>query len=184
MVADEDPLRKLFDSRPEGELEGVTKKVEYWTFDGKKSVYLTVNFMRVTGVIDGNEIEIERPIEFFVPAGQRDEGQQWVSSNMRLLSMVARSGSSVAKALANMREVVWDKGPVRCGFLEKEDNTKAPMFHDSEVAAIGYALQQILLKRGFLDVAGNQVPVKRLAERLRQSLSKQLLQPTRTQVTS
>jgi ribonucleoside-diphosphate reductase alpha chain len=41
------------------------------------------------------------------------------------------------------------------------------MFHDSEVAAIGYALQQILLKRGFLDVAGNQVPVKRLAERLK-----------------
>jgi ribonucleoside-diphosphate reductase alpha chain len=167
VASDDDPLRKPFDSRPEGELEGVTRKVEYRTFDGQKSVYLTVNFLRVKGVLEGQEVEIERPIEFFVPAGQRDEGQQWVSSNMRLLSMVARSGSSVAKALANMREVVWDKGPVRCGLLEKEDGSRAPMFHDSEVAAIGYALQQILLKRGFLDAGGSQVPARQLYERLK-----------------
>ena len=109
---------------------------------------------------------IERPVEFFVPAGQRDEGQQWISSNMRLLSMVARSGASISKALANMCEVVWDKGPVRCGVVTKEDGAQAPRFHDSEVAAIGHALQQILARRGFLDSLGNQVPVAELARRL------------------
>ena len=109
---------------------------------------------------------IERPVEFFVPAGQRDEGQQWISSNMRLLSMVARSGASISKALANMCEVVWDKGPVRCGFVTREDGAQAPRFLDSEVAAIGYALQQILARRGFLDSLGNQVPVAALARRL------------------
>lgn len=101
-----------------------------------------------------------------MPAGQKNEGQQWIASNMRLLSIVARSGGSVAKALANMREVVWDKGVVRCGHFVKQDGTKVPLFHDSEVAAIGYALQRILIKRGFLDADGNQVPVLALANRL------------------
>jgi ribonucleoside-diphosphate reductase alpha chain len=166
VTTEDDPLRKQFDSRPAGELEGLTSKVEFWTVEGKKSVYLTVNFVRVAGVVNGKSVVIERPVEFFVPAGQRDEGQQWISSNMRLLSMVARSGGSIAKALANMCEVVWDKGPVRCGVVTKEDGADAPRFHDSEVAAIGYALQQILARRGFLDSLGNQVPVAALARRL------------------
>ena len=165
---DEDPLRKLFDSRPLGDLEGVTAKIVLQTFQGNKTVYLTVNFMRVTGVVGGQEITIERPVEFFMPAGQRDDGQQWITSTMRLLSSVARSGGSVAKTLESLREVVWDKGQVRCGVMVKEDGTQRPMFHDSEVAAIGYALQQILMKRGFLDAAGNQVPLRVLAERLAQ----------------
>jgi ribonucleoside-diphosphate reductase alpha chain len=163
---DEDPLRLQFPSRPEGDLQGVTSKVEFWTVEGQKTVYLTINFMFVDGRIGGQKVSIERPVEFFVPAGQRDEGQQWISSNMRLLSMVARSGGSVAKALANMCEVLWDKGPVRCGTVQKADGAKAPRFHDSEVAAIGYALQQMLIKRGFLDSQGNQVPVLQLASRL------------------
>ena len=115
--------------------------------------------MRVAGIVSGQAVVIERPVEFFVPAGQRgndDGGQQWISSNMRLLSMVARSGASISKALANMCEVVWDKGPVRCGFVTREDGAQAPRFHDSEVAAIGHALQQILARRGFLDSLGNQ----------------------------
>ena len=165
---DEDPLRKLFDSRPVGDLEGVTSKIVLQTFQGNKTVYLTVNFMRVTGTVAGREVTIERPVEFFMPAGQRDDGQQWITSTMRLLSSVARSGGSVAKTLESLREVVWDKGQVRCGYIVKEDNTQRPMFHDSEVAAIGYAMQQILMKRGFLDAVGNQVPVHVLAERLAQ----------------
>ena len=165
-VVDDDPLRKQFSSRPDGDLEGVTSKVEFWSVEGKKSVYLTVNFMRVQGTVGAAPIVIERPVEFFVPAGQRDEGQQWTSSNMRLLSMVARSGGSVAKALANMREVVWDKGPVRCGFLTKDGGAQAPLFHDSEVAAIGYALQQMLTKRGFLGADGHEVSATALAQQL------------------
>lgn len=164
----DDPLRKPFESRPVGDLEGVTSKVEYLTYEGHKTVYLTVNFMRVNGVVDGRAVTIERPVEFFMPAGQRSEGQQWITSTMRLLSMVARSGGSIAKALADMRNVVWDKGTVRYGTLTRQDGTEVPRFHDSEVAALGYALQRILIKRGFLDADGQQVPVAALAERLAQ----------------
>ena len=41
-----------------------------------------------------------------------------------------------------------------------------PLHHDSEVAAIGYALQSILKKRGFLAEDGSQVPAAELARRL------------------
>ncbi|WP_342052897.1 MULTISPECIES: adenosylcobalamin-dependent ribonucleoside-diphosphate reductase [unclassified Cupriavidus] len=164
--ADDDPLLRHFNSRPLGDLEGVTSKVEYMTYEGHKTVYLTVNFLRVSGVVGGEVVTIERPIEFFMPAGQRTEGQQWITSTMRLLSMVARSGGPVGKALADMRNVVWDKGTVRYGTLTRPDGSEIPRFHDSEVAAIGYALQRILIKRGFLDQEGGAMSAPQLAARL------------------
>ena len=170
----DDPLRRQFDSRPPGDLEGVTSKVEYCTSEGKKSVYLTINFMRVAGTVDGRQVVIERPVEFFMPAGQRDEGQQWIASNMRMLSMVGRSGGSIEKALQNMREVVWDKGPVQCGVVLRGDGHTARRWHESEVAAIGYWLQQMLAKRGFLDADGHQVPVLEMSARLSRQLELQL----------
>lgn len=163
---DEDPLRKRFEGRPLGELDSVTSKVEYSTQEGRKTLYLTVSFIRVEGVVDGVPVTIERPFEFFMPANQRSDGQQWITSSMRLLSMLARAGGPIAKALADMRDVVWEKGPVRCGFLAREDGTRAPVFHDSEAAAVGFMLQRILVGRGFLDGQGNQVPVAQLARQL------------------
>jgi ribonucleoside-diphosphate reductase alpha chain len=169
-VADEDLLRKQFEGRPFGDLESVTSKVQYMTYEGKKTVYLTVSFIHVQGMVGGEMVTIERPFEFFMPAGQKNDGQQWISASMRLLSMAARSGGSIAKALADMREVVWDKGTVRCGMLTKDDGSQAPLFHESEVAAIGYSLQRILMKRGYLDASGNQIPVHVLAEKFKARL--------------
>lgn len=166
LAEDDDPLRKRFERRPLGELESVTSKIEYSTQEGRKAVYLTVSFIRTDGVFEGQPVTIERPFDFFMPANQRSDGQQWITASMRLLSMVARAGSPIAKALADMREVVWEKGPVRCGYLTREDGTQAPVYHDSEVAAIAFMLQRILIRRGFLDAYGNQVPVPQLARRL------------------
>jgi len=162
---DIDPLTRRIEGRPAGDLQAVTSKISYMTAEGSKTVYLSVSFAEVEGRIGGQTVRIERPIEFFMPAGQRDEGQQWIASNMRLLSLVARSGGSVAKSLQNMREVVWDKGPVRCGEVIKADGTRAPRFHQSEVAAIAYALQELLRRRGFLDEQGRELPVQVLAQR-------------------
>ena len=163
-AAEENPLTKRIDSRPFGVLNAVSSKEQYLTgSDGWKTVYLSVSFATVEGVLDGKPVSIERPLEFFMPAGQRDEGQQWIASNMRLLSLVARSGGDLAKALQNMREVVWDKGPVRCGEIVKDDGSRVPRFHQSEVAAIAFMLQRLLQQRGYLDELGRQVPVERLA---------------------
>jgi ribonucleoside-diphosphate reductase alpha chain len=163
--ADIDPLTRRIEGRPSGDLQAVTSKISYMTPEGQKTVYLSVSFAEVEGRVNGEAVRIERPIEFFMPAGQRDEGQQWIASNMRLLSLVARSGGSIAKSLQNMREVVWDKGPVRCGEVIKSDGSRAPRFHQSEVAAIAYALQELLRRRGYLDASGREQSLLSLAQR-------------------
>jgi ribonucleoside-diphosphate reductase alpha chain len=155
--ADIDPLKVVVQSRPAGTLPGVTDKITYMTQEGKKSLYAIVSFMPVDGIIGGKKVTVERPIEIFIPAGQEGESQQWITVAMRSLSLNARAGF-IAKALKDMRKVTWDRGPVRCGFKTKLDGTVTPMYHDSEAAAIGYALQQILIAKGFLDMDGNQIP--------------------------
>jgi ribonucleoside-diphosphate reductase alpha chain len=46
-----------------------------------------------------------------------------------------------------MRKVAWDRGPVRHGHRVRDDGTRVPLWHDSEVSAIAYALQAILARR-------------------------------------
>ncbi|HEY3600015.1 MAG TPA: adenosylcobalamin-dependent ribonucleoside-diphosphate reductase, partial [Paraburkholderia sp.] len=157
-----DPLRIAIDHRPKGELPAIIEKVEYLTQAGKKSLYVAVSFMEVTGRMGGAEVSIERPIEFFIPVGQRDESQQWITATMRSLSLAARGGF-VARNLQDMRKVSWDRGQVRLGDVQRLDGIRTPRWHDSEVAALAYAIQQILHRRGFLDAEGDQVPSRLLA---------------------
>ncbi|HEY1609226.1 MAG TPA: ribonucleoside-diphosphate reductase, adenosylcobalamin-dependent, partial [Paraburkholderia sp.] len=157
-----DPLRVAIDHRPKGELPAVIEKIEYLTQAGKVSLYVAVSFLEVTGMVGGEQLTIERPIEFFIPVGQRDQSQQWITATMRSLSFAARGGF-VARALQDMRKVSWDRGQVRMGDTQRLDGKRIPLWHDSEVAAIAYAIQQILHRRGFLDAEGNQVPSKLLA---------------------
>lgn len=159
---DQDPLRIAIDHRPKGELPAIIEKVEYLTQAGKKSLYVAVSFIEVTGRLGGEEVSIERPIEFFIPTGQRDESQQWITATMRSLSLAARGGF-VARNLQDMRKVSWDRGQVRLGDVQRLDGHRTPRWHDSEVAALAFAIQQILHRRGFLDAEGNQVASRMLA---------------------
>jgi ribonucleoside-diphosphate reductase alpha chain len=138
-LATPDPMYEVIPSRPKGGLPAVAEKIEYWTQQGKQALYLVVSFMPLP---DGRE----RAIEFFMPVGQTGESQQWVTSSMRLLSLAARGGF-LDRALADMRKVAWDRGPVRLGTYAKADGTQVPMWHDSEVAALAYALQKIIASR-------------------------------------
>jgi ribonucleoside-diphosphate reductase alpha chain len=138
-LATPDPMYEVIPSRPKGGLPAVAEKIEYWTQQGKQALYLVVSFMPLP---DGRE----RAIEFFMPVGQTGESQQWVTSSTRLLSLAARGGF-LDRALADMRKVAWDRGPVRLGTYAKADGTQVPMWHDSEVAALAYALQKIIASR-------------------------------------
>jgi ribonucleoside-diphosphate reductase alpha chain len=81
-----------------------------------------------------------------MPVGQSGESQQWITSSMRLLSLAARGGF-LERALADMRKVAWDRGPVRLGSHVRSDGTSVPLWHDSEVAALAYAIQAIIRRR-------------------------------------
>ncbi len=139
-----DPMRSVIESRPKGALSAVAEKIEYWTQEGRKHVYLVVSFLPVAASEGGPTVE--RAIEFFMPVGQSGESQQWMTSSMRLLSLAARGGF-LQRALADMRKVAWDRGPVRLGTLERADGAQIPLWHDSEIAAIAYAIQNIIAQR-------------------------------------
>lgn len=136
-----DPMNTVVSKRPLGALPAVAEKVEYWTQEGHKTVYLVVSFLLVDGP-KGTGVA-HRAIEFFMPVGQNSDSQQWNTASMRLLSLAARGGF-LDRALADMRKVAWDRGPVRLGHHTKADGTRVPKWHDSEVAAIAYAIQEIL----------------------------------------
>ncbi len=156
-VATVDPMRTVIESRPPGALPAVADKIEYWTQEGHQTLYLLVSFLPVP-TADGAGT-VERAIEFFMPVGQSGESQQWVSSSMRLLSLAARGGF-LERALRDMRKVVWDRGPVRMGTHQKADGTHVPMWHDSVVAAIAYAVQTLIAQRaGVTPASGQASPV-------------------------
>jgi ribonucleoside-diphosphate reductase alpha chain len=134
-----DLMRTVIASRPKGALPAMAEKIEYWTQQGRQHLYLVVSFLPLP---DGRQ----RAIEFFMPVGQSGESQQWVTASMRLLSLAARGGF-LDRALADMRKVAWDRGPVRLGTYRKADGTHVPLWHDSEVAAIAYALQNLIAGR-------------------------------------
>jgi ribonucleoside-diphosphate reductase alpha chain len=137
-------MRTVIESRPKGALSAVAEKVEYWTQEGHKTLYLIVSFLPVPAAQGSGTVE--RAIEFFMPVGQSGESQQWITSSMRMLSLAARGGF-LERALGDMRKVAWDRGPVRLGTYEKADGTRVPMWHDSEVAAIAFAVQNIIARR-------------------------------------
>ena len=139
-----DPMRTVIESRPKGALSAVAEKVEYWTQEGHKTLYIVVSFLPVPAASGAGMVD--RAIEFFMPVGQSGESQQWITSSMRMLSLAARGGF-LERALSDMRKVAWDRGPVRLGTYEKADGTRVPLWHDSEVAAIAYAVQNIIARR-------------------------------------
>ena len=149
-----DPMRTVIENRPLGGLDAVAEKIEYWTQEGHKSLYLIVSFLPVPRG-DGKGT-VDRAIEFFMPVGQSGESQQWITSSMRLLSLAARGGF-LERALSDMRKVAWDRGPVRYGYKVREDGVQVPLWHDSEVAAIAWAVQNILELRAKRQVQADQL---------------------------
>ena len=139
-----DPMRSVIESRPRGALSAVAEKIEYWTQEGRKTLYLVVSFLPVEA--SGGQGSVDRAIEFFMPVGQDGESQQWVTASMRLLSLAARGGF-LQRALGDMRKVAWDRGPVRLGSFTRHDGAQLPLWHDSEVAALAYAIENIIAQR-------------------------------------
>lgn len=148
-----DPMRTVIEKRPKGGLPAIAEKIDYVTQEGGKTLYIVVSFLPVPDSDSGTTVE--RAIEFFMPVGQSDQSQQWITASMRLLSLAARGGF-LERALSDMRKVVWDRGPVRLGTITKSDGSEAPRWHDSEVAAIAYAVQRIIDRRRGVMPTGEQ----------------------------
>lgn len=156
VIPDLDPDTVRIDQRPEGTLSSETNKLVYFTQDGRKTMYLSLSYMTVDGVLDGKSISVERPIEIFVPASQTEEDHQWESAFARTVSYGFRQGGDVGKMLKDLTHVTWSKGPVRCGVNQHGK----PRYHNSVVAMAAWGYLEMLRTRGILGDDYNMIPAK------------------------
>ncbi len=159
-----DPMNDAFDKRAVGDLDSITKKATYMGSNGNESFYVTVSFETVKGCIDGAQLEVSRPIEVFIVSYPDGVPGQWIDVTARNLSLLARAGFNFfCKALQDSRKVKSDQGKVRYGWYEKPDGSKVPRHHESDIACICYAIQEILFKKGLTDELGNPKTFKQIA---------------------
>lgn len=166
---DVDPVTKLILKRPEGRLEATSNRIKYMTSSGEQSVYIIVAYTEVDGVINGKKIKVTRPIEVFIPDSQMDAPHELIATISRQWSLNARAGI-LATALQDARQVRSPTGPVRYDWITKTDGSKVPLWHQSDIGVIAYAIQQMLYHDGFLDAHGNQIPSEVLALTFEKSL--------------
>lgn len=162
ILEDIDPRRVRIERREDGGWNAVVRKCTFNTSSGVKKLYFAIGFNTVEGIRNGIPIFIERPLEFFLPAGQTDNDQEWITALMRSISLAARGGY-VAKNLMDLRKIV-SSNVIWYG---QYPNGKTRI-HQSLVSALAWAMQDELHKRGFLDENYEESSLDVLIERYQQ----------------
>ena len=144
-----------FQSRKDGMLMGITTKGRFFTEQGEQKFIVTINFIEVTRETENGSVSITRPVEFILTSNFTTNSSAW-DATMRFMSLSARSGVPVPKLIENLKEITWEHGAVRYGTKEKEGR-QVPLWHASDVAAIGHAIQEALISCGYLDKDGKVI---------------------------
>lgn len=148
-------LAESFQSRKDGMLQGITTKGRFFTEQGEQKFIVTINFIEIKRNTVHGEISVTRPVEFILTSNFTTNSSAW-DATMRFMSLSARSGVPIPKLIENLKEITWEHGPVRYGTKEK-DGRQVPLWHASDVAAIGHAIHEALIACGFLDKDGKVV---------------------------
>ena len=152
---DVDPNSIIILKRPLGKLQSISDKIQYYGDHGDYTFYVSVSFMKVNGVRAGKEITVNRPIEIFITVSPSSVPLEWVTVYSRTMSLIARTNLALfVKALQDNRSISSGK-QIRYDWYVKEDGSKVPRHHGSDVAVISYAIQQILIEHNILDNDGN-----------------------------
>lgn len=159
-LQDVNPDDVVFEDRPEGILTAENNQLVLYTVKGKIPLYISVSYMPVRGVINGEEVVVERAVEAFFPVNQRNTGEEshWIVPVMKLLSYAFRQSGNVARVLREIRETEWTGGLVTCG---KSHKSNKPLHHDSIAAAVGWGFSEMLRQRGLLDDEFNYIPAEK-----------------------
>lgn len=151
----DDFYNRYIEKRPDDDYQAINRKVSYMTADGKNSFFVSVSYESKKLIIGEHTCEVSRPLEVFVTASPDSVPAEWVNIFGRHLSLLARSGLKMfLKALDNCRKVRSDKGRIRYDWYVKADGTRVPRFHDSDIACMGYVIQEILKKINVLNEYG------------------------------
>lgn len=158
VLPDIDPRYVMVESREDGSWPAINIKATLPGGDGVIKLYVNLGFGLVCGRDGGEDVCIERPLEIFMPASNGTVDQQWISSHMRMLSLIARAGL-LSKALSDMRQVV---APAAIWYgKDRHGKTKV---HSSAVACFAWLVQEELRKRGYFDEDYRERTIKDIAE--------------------
>ena len=135
-------------------------------------VILTINFLSITRDTPFGKVTIQRPIEFLLTSNFT-MSSSWDAAT-RNISLAARYGAPVTKIIENLREITWDHGTIRYGLRPKE-NKMVPLWHSSDVAVLGYVIEDELKKYGYLDADGKMLKKYTLEPIAGQEASKELV---------
>lgn len=154
----EEMYTESFQSRKDGMLCGITTKGRFFTEQGEQKFIVTINFIDVRRQTPHGDLSVTRPVEFILTSNFTTNSSAW-DATMRFMSLSARSGVPIPKLIENLKEITWEHGAVRYGTRLK-DGRQIPLWHASDVAAIGHAIQEALITCGFLDSEGQVVKPK------------------------
>lgn len=148
-------LNTFIEKRGNCRYPAICEQVSYIGVDGEVSFYVTVSFKSMVVGVGKAAVNVMRPIDVFLTAPSNDIPAEWVNVFGRDLSLLARSGIKVfCKALGNYRKVTSDKGRIRYDWFTKPDGTRVPRYHGSDIALVGYVIQEILKTKNVLDEHG------------------------------
>lgn len=156
---DYDPLVEEMAGAPMGVFDAKRYGAEYHhPSKGKQSLFVSISYTPAKGLIGGEEAVAERPFEMFMPGGQREDIQPWVTTVMKLSSLLLQQGVPMSRILKRFDAPGSDMIP----FARPTGKKK---FFTSEVQVVGQAFLNLAYEMGICDEEGNDIPFESRAVR-------------------
>ena len=152
-TVDYDPSGEILSGAPMGVYDAKRYGAEYLhPLNGKQSLFINASFFPAKGLAGGEEVVAERWFEVFMPAGQREDIQPWVSVAMKLVTLCLQQGVPLSRVLKKFN-------------CPGSDNIQFPLpggekkhFFTSEVQVVGQAFKNLAYEQGLLDIEGQDIP--------------------------
>jgi hypothetical protein len=152
VVFDYDPTVEALDDAPMGVYDSKRYGVEYHhPLEGKQSLFLSASYFPAKGVVDGEDVIADRVFEVFMPGGQREDIQPWVTTVMKLSSLLLQQGVPVSRILKKFDT----PGSLNIPFPLPSGKRR---FFTSEVQVVGQAFKNLFHPMGVMDEEGRDIP--------------------------
>lgn len=152
LTVDYDPMGEILPGAPMGVYEAKRYGAEYQhPVNGKQSLFINASFFPAKGLAGGDEVVADRWFEVFMPAGQREDIQPWVSVSMKLVTLCLQYGVPLSRVLKRFN-------------CPGSENIQFPVpggkkkFLTSEVQVVGQAFKNLAFEHGLLDEEGMDIP--------------------------
>ena len=152
VVFDYDPTEVALDNAPMGVFDSKRYGVEYLhPLEGKQSLFLSASHFPAKGVVDGEDVIADRLFEIFMPGGQREDIQPWVTTVMKLSSLLLQQGVPASRILKKFDT----PGSLNIPFPLPNGKRR---FFTSEVQVVGQAFKNLFHPMGVMDEEGADIP--------------------------